>query len=98
LRPKFSGEDEEKAVAFLTDGSDKVMLELGRLPDVLPLADGLGHHLQLHIALKSDDPEKDAKYLVSIGCEVHRKMPNHEAGGETGSSERPLGQYFAVGE
>lgn len=27
---KFSAQDEEKGVAFLTDSSDKVMLELGR--------------------------------------------------------------------
>ena len=31
---KFSAEDEEKGVAFLTDGSDRVMLELGKAPDV----------------------------------------------------------------
>lgn len=73
----FSAEDGEKAVAFLTDGGGRVMLELERLPDVPPLADGLSHHLQLHIALKSDDPEKDAKYLVSMGSDVHRKLPHH---------------------
>jgi hypothetical protein len=27
---KFSAQDEEKAVAFVTDGSGRVMLELGR--------------------------------------------------------------------
>ena len=29
---KFCAEDEEKGVAFITDGSDKVMLELGENP------------------------------------------------------------------
>jgi glyoxylase I family protein len=72
---KFSAEDDEKAVAFLTDGSDRVMLELGRLPDVPPLAEGLSHHLELHIALKSDDPEKDAEYLVSNGAKFIEKCP-----------------------
>lgn len=32
---KFSAEDEEKGVAFLTDGSDKVMLELGKVPNCI---------------------------------------------------------------
>ncbi|MCX6672561.1 MAG: hypothetical protein NTY37_02150 [Methanothrix sp.] len=48
---------------------------LGKLPDVLPLAEGLSHHLQLHIALKSDDPEKDAKYLVSMDARFIEKCP-----------------------
>jgi hypothetical protein len=48
---KFSAEDDEKALAFLTDGSDKVMLEIGKIPDVLPLTKDLSHRLQFHIAL-----------------------------------------------
>ena len=72
---KFLAEDEEKAVAFITDGSDKVMLELGKIPGVLPLTEGLSHHLQLHIALRSDDPDKDADYLVSKGATFIEKCP-----------------------
>jgi glyoxylase I family protein len=72
---KFSAEDEEKAVAFLTDGSDRVMLELGKIPKVLPLTKGMSHHLQLHIALKSDDPDKDAEFLVSKGATFIEKCP-----------------------
>lgn len=33
---KFSAQDEEKGVAFLTDGSDRIMLEFGKVPNVLP--------------------------------------------------------------
>jgi hypothetical protein len=72
---RFSAEDDEKAVAFLTDSGGRVMLELGRLPGVLPLTEGLSHHLQLHIALKSDDPEKDAEYLVSMGASFIERCP-----------------------
>jgi catechol-2,3-dioxygenase len=88
---KFCAEDEEKGGAFLTDGSDKVMLELGKIPDVLPLAGRLNHHLQLHIALKSEDPDRDAQYLVSKGATIHRKMPYQAAWRELDSLERPLG-------
>jgi hypothetical protein len=72
---KFSAEDEENGVAFLTDCTDKVMLELGKIPGVLPLTEGLSHHLQLHIALRSDDPDKDADYLVSKGATFIEKCP-----------------------
>ena len=73
---KFSAEDEEKGVAFLTDGSDRVMLELGKVPDVLPLTKGMSHHLQLHIALKSDDPDKEAEFLVSKGASSSKNAPS----------------------
>jgi catechol-2,3-dioxygenase len=72
---KFSAEEEEKAVAFLTDASDEVMLELGKLPDVPPLTNGLSHHLQFHIALSSVDPDKDADFLMSKGATFIEKCP-----------------------
>jgi glyoxylase I family protein len=72
---QFSAQDKEKGVAFLTDGSDRVMLELGKVPNILPLTKGMSHHLQLHIALKSDDPDKDAEFLVSKGATFIEKCP-----------------------
>jgi catechol 2,3-dioxygenase-like lactoylglutathione lyase family enzyme len=75
FRIRFSAEDDEKAVAFLTDSAGRVMLELGKLPGVLPLTEGLTHPLQLHIALKSADPDKDAEYLVSNGASFIEKCP-----------------------
>ena len=71
----FSGQDKEKGVAFLTDSSGKVMLEFGRVPNVSPLSDKTDHHLQLHIALKSEDPDEEAKYLVSKGAAYIEKSP-----------------------
>lgn len=72
---KFSAQDHEKAVAFLTDSNDHVMLEFGKVPNVPPLVDKTDHHLQLHIALKSEDPEKEAEYLVSMGATFIEKSP-----------------------
>ena len=77
---KFSAQDEEKAVAFLTDCSDKVMIELGKIPNVLPLTDRISHHLQLHIALKSEDPDREAEYLVSMGATFIEKCPIRRPG------------------
>lgn len=72
---KFSGEDSEKAVAFITDADNKVMLELGKIPDVNPLHNSLSHHLQFHIALKSDDPDTDMKFLIQNGAKFIEKCP-----------------------
>jgi catechol-2,3-dioxygenase len=77
---KFAAQDEEKAVAFITDSSDKVMLEFGKIPNVLPLTNKLDHHLQLHIALRSDNPDKDAKYLMSMGATFIEKCPIKRSG------------------
>jgi len=77
---KFSAEDEEKGVAFLTDCNDKVMLEFGKIPNVFPLTSRINHHLQLHIALKSEDPDKDAEYLVSKGATFIEKCPIRRPG------------------
>ena len=71
----FSAQDEERGVAFLVDSGNKVMLELGKIPNVSPLADRINHHLQLHIALKSEDPDKEAEYLVSMGATFIEKCP-----------------------
>jgi hypothetical protein len=49
------------------------MLELGKIPNVLPLTNKLDHHLQLHIALRSEDPDRDAEYLVSKGAKFIEK-------------------------
>jgi catechol 2,3-dioxygenase-like lactoylglutathione lyase family enzyme len=72
---KLSGGDGEKAVAFVTDSSGKVMLEFGKLPGIGPLSKKLDHHLQFHVALKSDDPEADGKAIVEKGGELIEKSP-----------------------
>jgi len=40
---KFSAQDKEKGVVFLTDSNDRVMLEFGKIPNVLPLTDRINH-------------------------------------------------------
>jgi len=93
---KFAAQDEEKGVAFLTDSSDKVMLELGTIPNVLPLADRLDHHLQLHIALKSYDPDKDAEYLVSMGATFIERCPIKRPGEDLITLSDPWGNTIQL--
>jgi glyoxylase I family protein len=71
----LEGEDSEKGVAFITDADNKVMLELGKLSNISPLCEKTDHHLQIHIALKSEDPDKEAEYLVSKGAKYIEKFP-----------------------
>jgi hypothetical protein len=77
---KFAAQDEEKGVAFITDSSEKVMLEIGKIPNVLPLTNKLDHHLQFHIALRSDNPDKDAEYLMSMGATFIERCPIKRSG------------------
>ena len=93
---KFSAQDDDLAVAFITDGGDKVMLELGRIPDVLPLTEVVSHHLQLHIALKSEDPEKDAEYLVSKGAGFIEKCPLSRPGDDLVVLSDPWGNTLQL--
>jgi catechol-2,3-dioxygenase len=79
---KLEGQDSEKGVAFITDADDRVMLEFGKVPNVDPLCEKTDHYLQLHIALKSDDPDKEAEYLVSKGATYIEKYAITLPGGE----------------
>jgi len=70
-----SAEDAKNAVAFVCDAGHRVVLELGRVGDIEPLAARTSHHLQLHVALASDDPERDAAYLVEHGARFIERCP-----------------------
>jgi catechol 2,3-dioxygenase-like lactoylglutathione lyase family enzyme len=72
---QFAGQDAEKGVAFLTDANNKVMLEFGKIPNVTPLCKKIDHPLQLHIAIKSDDPDQEVEYLISKGATFIEKCP-----------------------
>jgi catechol-2,3-dioxygenase len=71
----FSKGNEEKAVAFLKVDSTGTMLELIKLPEIDSTASRLNHHLQFHIALKSEDPDSDAKYLMENGATLIEVCP-----------------------
>lgn len=58
----------ENSVAFLADGKDRVLLEFGKISGVERLSSRIDHHLQFHIAVKSDDPDADMKYLIDHGA------------------------------
>ena len=72
---KFSGRDDEKAVSFITDNNESIILELGKLPQIDSLSKRLNHHLQFHIALESDDPDLDKTILIKNGATFNEKSP-----------------------
>lgn len=71
----FSGSDESKAVAFVSDAEEHTTLELGQLPGITPLSEQIAHPLQLHIALRSADIDADAAYLVQNGAAFIEECP-----------------------
>jgi len=71
----FSGQDSEKAVAFICDVHKSVVLELGQIPNVAPLRNRTDHHLQFHIALKSEDLDSDSNHLIQNGAKFIEKCP-----------------------
>lgn len=68
-------DESEKSVAFVTDKDSRVMLEFGKLPDIHPLCDQTDHHLQLHVAIESGNPDEDMKYLIDKGAHFIEKCP-----------------------
>ena len=91
-----SGQDADKAVAFVTDAENKVMLEFGKIPNVSPLRDSTSHHLQLHIALKSENPDAEAQYLVQNGAKFIEKCPITRAGDYLVVLEDPWGNCIQL--
>ena len=72
---KFSGKDDEKGVSFITDNNESIIIELGKLPKIEPLSHKVNHHLQFHIALKSDDPDMDKDSLIENGAIFIERSP-----------------------
>ncbi len=72
---KFTTEDNKKTGTFLTDAEDMVMLEPGEGPGVSPLCELTTHHLQLHIAVESDEPDKESEYFASNGTRFIENCP-----------------------
>src|SRR5512136_1191805 len=72
---KFSGRDDEKAVSFITDNNESIILELGKLPQIDSLSKRLNHHLQFHIALESVDLDLDKTILIKNGATFIEKSP-----------------------
>ena len=75
FRIKYSGKDDDKAVSFITDNNENIIIELGRLPQIDSLSKRINHHLQFHIALKSDDPDLDKDFLIENGATFIEKSP-----------------------
>jgi len=74
FRIKFSGKDDEKAVSFIADQNENMIIELGKLPQLDSLSKRINHHLQFHIALKSDDPDLDKDFLIENGANLLKNL------------------------
>lgn len=68
-------DESENSVAFVADGEERVLLEFGKVSGVERLSSRTNHHLQFHIAVKSNDPDEDTKYLVDHGATFIETCP-----------------------
>ncbi len=51
------------------------MKEVGKLPQIDSLSNRINHHLQFHIALRSDNPNLDKNILTENGATFIEKSP-----------------------
>ena len=56
------------------------MIELGKLLDVPPLKEQVKHNLLFHIALESEDPDREVDYLVKNSAKFIEKCPITRSG------------------
>lgn len=75
FRVHLAVQEEDKAVTFLSDQGGRVMLELGKLPGLVPTGEQLSHPLQFHIALFSTDLEVDRQQLMANGARFIEECP-----------------------
>lgn len=85
----------EGANAFLRDGSGTV-IELWRNPDTRAVAADLTHHLQVHVALRSESPLEDARSLVEQGAELVEIAAVAPNGDQTISVRDPWGNCIQL--
>jgi hypothetical protein len=72
------------------------MIEIGKLPGVNPLKKDTTHHLQLHIALRSENPDEEARILVQKGAKFIEKCPITRAGDYLVVLEDPWGNCIQL--
>jgi len=75
IKLSSENDDKDKSVAFITDKDNNVMMEVGKLLNIAPLSSRIDHHLQFHIALKSNNPDEDMEYLIQNGATFIARCP-----------------------
>lgn len=81
--------------AFLRDDAGTVV-EFWQIRGVRSIADDLTHHLQLHIAFRSDSPLEDARYLMDQGATLVEIAPVAANGDQTVALRDPWGNCIQL--
>ncbi len=87
--------ESESSNAFLRDDAGTV-IEFWKLRGLRSIADDLTHHLQLHIAFRSDALLEDAKYLMDQGATLIEIAPVTQNGDETVALRDPWGNCIQL--
>jgi len=81
--------------AFLRDDAGTVV-EFWQIRGVRSIADDLTHHLQLHLALRSESPLEDARYLMDQGATLVEIAPVAQNGDQTVALRDPWGNCIQL--
>lgn len=81
--------------AFLRNDAGTVV-EFWQLRGLRSIADDLTHHLQLHIAFRSESPLEDARYLMDQGATLIEIAPLAPNGDETVALRDPWGNCIQL--
>lgn len=87
--------ENDSSNAFLRDDAGTV-IEFWKLRGLRSIADDLTHHLQLHIAFRSDALLEDAKYLMDQGATLIEIAPVTQNGDETVALRDPWGNCIQL--
>ncbi|WP_440947849.1 VOC family protein [Methanosarcina sp. T3] len=79
----------------MEDADKRVMIELGKLPDVQPLQKQIMHNFRFHTALKSENLDNEIDYLAENGAKFIEKCPVTRPGNNLAVLEDP-GDNLAV--
>ena len=91
FRILHSAGDDTEGVSFIVDSVGKTVLELGKLAEGPPLDPRSLSPLQLHVAIKCEDPAAEAERLVAVGAELIGESPRNAYPGEKTLVRDPWG-------
>lgn len=90
-----SSEGTRTSNAFLR-ASNGAVVELWKQTGLSAVSDRVTDPLELHLALKSDDPAADAAYLVSRGATLFADPPTTPGGDKTVALRDPWGNCIQL--
>jgi glyoxylase I family protein len=88
----------DNSVAFIQEPVTGLILELIGSGDIRPIDKDLSHPLQVHIAIKSDDLDKDKKKLMAAGASFVMDCRTDDPDARVCVLKDPFGLYLQIAQ